>query len=143
LLTALAGASVSGKQSKPCVITNARRGEQFTYQNWGKLSLSSSHQRSSSHSRSLSLGLLPNFCATLSVVLLVIGAGLEALLYFAESSDRVTAFRTSVIDVLAEACPDLRRWWCMERGLDLVAAARILELGERGDDRRSGVRHTD
>ncbi len=121
-----------------CTI-NAGRGERFTYQNWGKLSLSSSHQRSSSHSRSLSRGLLPSFCATLSVVLLVIGAGLEALLlYFADSSDNVTAFPTSVIDVLAEACPDLRRWWCMESGLDLVLVARVRDLENVGTTDEAG-----
>lgn len=112
---------------------NARRGEGFTYQYWGKLSLSSSDQRSSSHSCCLSLGLLPSLCADLSVLLLVIGDGLEdLLLYLAESSDKVTAFRTSVVDVLAEACPDLRRWWCMGSGLHLGLAQGIPQPAERG-----------
>lgn len=83
---------------------NARRGELYTYQYWGKLSRSSSNQRSSSHSCCLSLGLLPSFWAALSVLLRVSGGGRKVLLlYLADSSDNVTAFRTSVMDVLAEA----------------------------------------
>lgn len=73
------------------------------------------------------------------MVLLVIGAGLEALLlYFADSSATVTAFRTSVMDVLAEACPDFRRWWCMESGLDLVLVAGMLDLENVGTTDEAG-----
>jgi len=78
---------------------NARDSAKQTYQYCGKLSLSSSHHRSSSHSRSRSLGFLPSFWAVVGVVLLVMAAGrvLE------------TAFRTSVMDELPEAWPDRRR----------------------------------
>jgi len=77
-----------------------------TYQYCGKLSLSSSHQRSSSHSLSRSRGGFPSFWADCDVVLLVIMAGRDA----------PTALRTSVMDELPEACPDFRRWWCIGTG---------------------------
>jgi hypothetical protein len=32
---------------------------------------------------------------------------------FLDESDEGTAFRTSVIEVLAEPWPDFLRWWCM------------------------------
>ena len=72
-----------------------------TYQNCGKLSLSSSHQRSSSHSLSRSLGFLPSFWTAWGVVLLVTGAGREVL-YLTDGSEVPLAFLTSVMDVLAE-----------------------------------------
>lgn len=85
----------------------ARDSAKPTYQYCGKLSLSSSHQRSSSHSRSRSLGFLPSFGAAVGVVLLVMAAGRVVL---------ETAFRTSVMDELPEAWPDRRRWWCISVG---------------------------
>lgn len=71
---------------------------EVTYQNWGKLSRSSSNQRSSSSSRSRSLMFLPSFWEVWGVVFLVMAGRVEE-----------AAFRTSVIEVLPEACPDLRR----------------------------------
>jgi hypothetical protein len=134
LCTSQAGQTVCNINAR----SQKRAGELFhTYQNWGKLSLSSCHQRSSSHSCCLALGLLPSFCADLSVDFRVMGAGLEVfVLYLADSSDTVTALRTSVMDVLAEPRPDFRRWWCMERGFALDLVQRSLKPGERGDDRR-------
>lgn len=70
-----------------------------TYQYWGKLSLSSSYHRSSSHCLSRSLGLLPSLRAVCGVDRRVMGAGrVDLLLCFACSL-------TSVVDVL----PDFRR----------------------------------
>lgn len=65
-----------------------------TYQNWGKLSLSSDNQYSSSISRSLSRGFLPNLWETWVDVLRVM-AGREDLCR-EEGSVTVTAFLTSV-----------------------------------------------
>jgi hypothetical protein len=75
-----------------------------TYQYWGKLSLSSSHQRSSSQSLSRgfdSLWLFPSFPTVWGVVLRVMGAGLDDLC-LVETSETVTAFLTSVMEVFAE-----------------------------------------
>lgn len=77
-----------------------------TYQNNGKLSLSSDSQYSSSISRSRSRGFLPNLC---DGVFLRVMAGLEDLCLEA-GSETVTAFFTSVYEVLADPCPDFFLW---------------------------------
>lgn len=95
-----------GKAKGVMRLWNAKR-VLTTYQYSGKLSRSSSHQRSSS-SFSRSRVLLRSFGTLWGVILLVMGAGREEYFLY-EGSVAVTALRTSVKDVLPEACPDLRR----------------------------------
>lgn len=77
-----------------------------TYQNNGKLSLSSDNQYSSSISRSRLRGLLPSLC---DGVFLRVMAGRVALCREV-GSETVTAFFTSVYEVLAEPWPDFLLW---------------------------------
>lgn len=79
-----------------------------THQYCGKLSRSLSHHLCCSDSRSRVLGFLPSFSTVCGVDFLDI-CGRRP---FARS-DTPTAFFTSVMDVWAETCPDLRRVWCM------------------------------
>jgi len=58
-------------------------------------------------------GFLPSFGRLWGVVFLVIGAGRDECCFLYEGSVAVTALRTSVMDELPEAWPDLRRWWCI------------------------------
>lgn len=89
---------------------SSKHGESgVTYQNCGKLSLSSSNRNSSWISRSLSRGFLPNLWATWGVFLRDI-VGRVDLCLVEELSVTVTAFLTSVVEVLAEPWPDFLRW---------------------------------
>ena len=110
------------------VLLGRRRGEgrtvqKKTYQYCGKLSLSSSNHRSSSHSLSRSLGFLPSFWTTACEEgRRVMGVGRAACdLCLDEWSVAVTALRTSVMEELPVAWPDFRRWWCIEKAGDWPA----------------------
>lgn len=105
--SATAWASDRAARFVACRKSNRNRGEASeTYQNNGKLSLSSDSQYSSSISRSRSRGFLPSLC---DGVFLRVMAGRVALCLEA-GSVTVTAFFTSVYEVLAEALPDFLLW---------------------------------